>query len=398
MLEEIVHVQVTLGKAETRRPVLLPVCHEGSATHGEARSTSRRVGGSLGLRDSGGGASGGLAAGRGRSSRGCHGAGGGGPAVQRAEEVGRRHHGLVPQCDVELCLGWHRRLEVVEPVHDADAGVQGRDGELLADDNATLQLLGIKCCYTKCYTVSLYSLLHRLPEHLQAPHLLALASLPERGHHNVLLRLDGSGEDGSGEHRALALDWEGVVEGEHEGACRVPLREHKLVLECLDELVHADGRRAIVWVCRHAGKGQVSAKFCGREGCPQLLDDPLQCLLPLLCRDHVHLVQDDDKLVGKNLGNHQTLGGLCLDALVHIDHQRAEVDDLCTTDDGPDQRRMPWAVHEAELYDLVALILEAIRRVAGEGGETQVQSDAALLRLRVLVQRRCRSDSREHAA
>ena len=53
--------------------------------------------------------------------------------------------------------------------------------------------------------------------------------------------------------------------------------------------------------------------------------------------NHVHLVKHDDHLVVGDLADDQTLGRLCLDALVHVDHQDHQVDDLGAADDRADE-------------------------------------------------------------
>mmetsp|Transcript_63537 Transcript_63537/g.171447 ORF Transcript_63537/g.171447 Transcript_63537/m.171447 type:complete len:504 (+) Transcript_63537:46-1557(+) len=211
VLEELVQVKVTGIEVERGRPVLLPVRHQRAAAHRQARPAQLRRGrgGRPLLRGRGGrvSRSSPLRGGRRRRLR-AH--------VQGAEEVGRGHDRGVSQRHVELRLGLHLRLEVRESVDDADAGVERRDRKLLRDDDAPLQLLAVQGGDAHGHAVALAGLLNGPLEHLQAPHLLALPSLAQRGHHNGLLRLHRAGEHGARQDRALPLDGKGVVKREHE--------------------------------------------------------------------------------------------------------------------------------------------------------------------------------------
>lgn len=70
-----------------------------------------------------------------------------------------------------------------------------------------------------------------------------------------------------------------------------------------------------------------------------------------------------------------------------IHEEEDQIDDLCASNDGPDQRSMARTVHKGDL--------KCFARDGGEGGgeggeekggETQVKGDAPLLGLRVFVE------------
>lgn len=90
----------------------------------------------------------------------------------------------------------------------------------------------------------------------------------------------------------------------------------------------------------------------------------------------IDLVQHHDQRVHQDVPNHQALSidmpfsleshciesnrvgccylsGLSLDALDDIDHEDHHVDDLCTSDDGSNERCMTWTIHERELHQVV---------------------------------------------
>mmetsp|Transcript_52741 Transcript_52741/g.136651 ORF Transcript_52741/g.136651 Transcript_52741/m.136651 type:complete len:219 (-) Transcript_52741:653-1309(-) len=211
MLEEFVEVAIALREVEASWPTPLHVCDEGAATHGQRRRLAL-------LRSLGAGI---------RSCRACGGDGrrsrGRGQTVQWAEKMCSRHDSLVPQCDMELCLRLHFRLEVTQTMHDADASIQRGDRELLPDHDTSLQLLRIQPRDAHRHAVALDSLLHTLSELLQAPHLLALALLAQAGHVDDLARLDRAREHRACHHRALAFDGKGVVERKHKRASFVSL-------------------------------------------------------------------------------------------------------------------------------------------------------------------------------
>mmetsp|Transcript_88313 Transcript_88313/g.270263 ORF Transcript_88313/g.270263 Transcript_88313/m.270263 type:complete len:409 (+) Transcript_88313:891-2117(+) len=364
------------AEVELSGPTVLLGRDRGAATHGQGRPP---------------GALGGLRARRGGlDALGRGGAGRRRTTVQRAEEVRGGHHRLVAKGDVELGLCGHRLLEVGEAVDDTNARVHRRHREFFTYHDPPLELLGVQRGHAHGDAVALYGLWHDLLKHLQAPDLLPLAGLAQGRHHDCLLRLDGSGQHRAREHRALAFDREGVVEGEHERAGRVPPWQLQLGLQHIHQALDADWRGPVLRAGRHAGEGQVAAELCCGKRDLQLLDDGLQRLLALGLGDHVDLVEDDHQLVRQDLRHHQALGGLRLDPLVGIDDERAQVDDLRAADDRPDQRGVPRAVHQAELQHAVAFRLELLGRVARERREAQVQRDSTLLRLRMLVQGRSR--------
>lgn len=63
---------------------------------------------------------------------------------------------------------------------------------------------------------------------------------------------------------------------------------------------------------------------------------------------------------------------------------------MLTTNNGPYQRGVSRAVHQGELQAVILLLAaeapQVLREVHREGGEAEVQSDASLFGLRVLVE------------
>jgi hypothetical protein len=78
-----------------------------------------------------------------------------------------------------------------------------------------------------------------------------------------------------------------------------------------------------------------------------------------------------------------------LDALGHINDQDHHVNDLSAANDGPYQRGMARAVYKRELQAVAGQVLQVVRHGHCERGEAQVEGDAPLLALRVLVQGCC---------
>mmetsp|Transcript_60525 Transcript_60525/g.131139 ORF Transcript_60525/g.131139 Transcript_60525/m.131139 type:complete len:449 (-) Transcript_60525:591-1937(-) len=251
MQKKLVQVQVAFREIEGRRPVRLPVSDQGPAPHVE-EGTALRVPRCplciiwLLLRC----LSRGRTARRGRST-----------AVERAEEVRGGHHRIVPQRDVELGLRRHLALEVAQPVDHADACIQRRNGELVADNDAPFELLCVQCRHAHGNAVTLHGLRHRLLEHLETPHLFPFARLTNGGDHNALTGLHRAGQHCPCEHGALSLDREGVVERKHERARTITFWNRDLRLQQLNQLLDPNGRRAVLRMCCDASKGQVSAKL-----------------------------------------------------------------------------------------------------------------------------------------
>lgn len=105
-----------------------------------------------------------------------------------------------------------------------------------------------------------------------------------------------------------------------------------------------------------------------------------------LWRNEVDLVQHDNELFGRDFTNDEALCSLCLDALRDVNDKDHEVNDLRAANDGFDQTRVARAIHERHLQRAPAVRGQVCRYICGEGAETQVQRDATLHRLRVLVQ------------
>lgn len=66
--------------------------------------------------------------------------------------------------------------------------------------------------------------------------------------------------------------------------------------------------------------------------------------------NEVDLVEHYNHIVRQNLANHEALGGLRLDALVDVNDEKHDVDDLRAANDGANQRRVAGAVDERELH------------------------------------------------
>ncbi len=66
--------------------------------------------------------------------------------------------------------------------------------------------------------------------------------------------------------------------------------------------------------------------------------------------NEVNLVEHYNHIVCQDLANHEALGGLRLDALVDVNDEEHDVDDLCAANDGANQRRVAGAIDERELH------------------------------------------------
>lgn len=63
---------------------------------------------------------------------------------------------------------------------------------------------------------------------------------------------------------------------------------------------------------------------------------------------------------------------------------------LLTANDSANERGMSWTVHQCELQAVIfpTALLHVLRQRDSEGAEAQVQCNAALFRLRILIKRR----------
>eukprot|EP00962_Isochrysis_galbana_P036654 scaffold12693_cov142-Isochrysis_galbana.AAC.8 len=213
-------------------------------------------------------------------------------------------------------------------------------------------------------------------------------------------------EDGAGEHRALPLDWEAVINREVHRTVGPSLGQLDPRLELLDEILDTDRiSPARLVVRRRLGAprpgGHSDHRRIGKLCCGERLADPRLHLLEFVgarsLGQHVELVEHHDERVVKDLTDDQALGCLSLDALGHVDDEQHHVNDLCAADDGPDERRVARAVDEGDLHLVERTVVELGGETRDEGGEAEVERDASLFALRIFVKGVCRRHCRERS-
>mmetsp|Transcript_4307 Transcript_4307/g.8853 ORF Transcript_4307/g.8853 Transcript_4307/m.8853 type:complete len:248 (-) Transcript_4307:58-801(-) len=223
-------------------------------------------------------------------------------------------------------------------------------------------------------------------------------------HLYVLVNLHDALKDGAGEDGTLALDGEAVVHREQKRPVEGAWHFGHLLHELFHQILHADRQRNILRRLHadgtsrarshrhHVTPCELGAVECQCESLLHLL----YLFVPGCLRKHVYLVQHHKHVLGENLSHDQTLRGLCLNSLSHIHHKHHQVDDLRPSDDGANQRGVAGAVHQGEL-DVIMLqrLFQIVRRRHREPGKSQIQCDAALRALRMLVQRRGRQQRAE---
>eukprot|EP00968_Pinguiococcus_pyrenoidosus_P023882 scaffold4081_cov268-Pinguiococcus_pyrenoidosus.AAC.11 len=110
-------------------------------------------------------------------------------------------------------------------------------------------------------------------------------------------------------------------------------------------------------------------------------------------RQDIHLVERHHQVLAADLGDNQALRRLRLEAFRHVHHQNGYVDDAGAADDRADEVRMAGTVHQrAPQRARVAASstraqLERIGHGQSEGGEAQIQRNAATFALWRLVER-----------
>ena len=113
-----------------------------------------------------------------------------------------------------------------------------------------------------------------------------------------------------------------------------------------------------------------------------------QSFLTLVLGELVDLVKDYEHVVHQDFADDQAFRRLCLDSLRNINDQHHEVNDLCSSDDGSNQRCMAWTIYQRKLQSIkfgTTTGLKMLREGDRERAKAKIQSYPAFLTLRMLV-------------